>query len=757
MGLIIEAAARARRAQAAKQLLSRPAALASVKSWLFRVLSWALTSLLFHGAAQAQLIDDLDFRREGANAVLQIRFVTEVQYLRSVVARAGDQSLVFYRVLPTAQTMDLQTSERHLNARRGALPDAGLPAVTVTDELASGGVADERRLVVRLGSPVKHRVRAGRGNRSIELVLEGLGPQVPPAAAVSALAPAAAPSATPLPADVDLDRRAADMLARAQQSLGRDDFQAAIDTLSQLLDLPPTASTRTAQALIGQARQRAGDTGRARAEYEVFLRLYPTGDDADRIRAALAALSPQDAPGPTGGRRAAVITTLTASLSSFYYGGQSRVRTQEFQDSPLSGLPQLVSDATLSDTDQSQLVSQADVNWRHRDAESDRRFVFRDTHYKDFNRPDKTRNKLSSLYYDHRSFALGTSVRAGRQTPLGGGVLGRFDGVQAGYTFRPRWKASVVAGVPTDTLLDARRYFYGTAVEAEALTPQLGGSLYFIEQKIDGEVDRRAVGSDMRYFDGGLSGSAQLDYDLALKGMNVVSLQATWQRPDNTVLNFLYDRRSTPMMMLGNMLFFGGAGMQPPPTRVSDLLSAGASIDTLREQVRSTTAKSTQAALSLTTPIHPKWQLGADVRYSSTGAIAPVADLLPQGQPATGDIWSLGLQLIGANLYSARDTHVFIANFVRGPAFQGQLLSYNNSSQLATAWQVEPSFKYYRQTSTGSVQSTRWSPGLRVTWRVRQEFALESELNVESSKTSSPTRNEAATRTFYYLGGRYDF
>jgi len=180
-------------------------------------------------------------------------------------------------------------------------------------------------------------------------------------------------------------------------------------------------------------------------------------------------------------------------------------------------------------------------------------------------------------------------------------------------------------------------------------------------------------------------------------------------------------------------------------------------VEALRQQVRDTTAKSTQAALGVTTPITPQWQFGADVRYSSTGAIAPVPDLLPQGQPASGDIWSLGLQLIGTNLYSPRDTHVLIASFVNGPGFQGQLLSYNNASLVSKDWQLEPSIKFYRQSSPGGVVSSRWAPGLRVTWRVRQEVALESEINVESSKTTSATRNESASRTFYYLGGRYDF
>ncbi|OYU73813.1 MAG: hypothetical protein CFE45_36330, partial [Burkholderiales bacterium PBB5] len=240
---------------------------------------------------------------------------------------------------------------------------------------------------------------------------------------------------------------AAALLQAAQEALGRQDTNAAIDTLSRLLDLPPNPSTRTAQALIGQARQQAGDAARARSEFELFLRLYPEGPDADRVRTALAALT---APAANAAkvRQVAPTTTLSGSVSSFYYGGQSKVRTREFQDSVLSGLPELVTDATLAASAQKQLVTGADVNWRHRDADVDQRFVFRDTYTRDGLRPEKSINKLSALYFEQRSFSSGTTFRVGRQSPLGGGVLGRFDGAQASYAFRPKWKASVVAGVP---------------------------------------------------------------------------------------------------------------------------------------------------------------------------------------------------------------------------------------------------------------------------------------------------------------------
>ncbi|MBK9574442.1 MAG: hypothetical protein IPO43_17820 [Rhodoferax sp.] len=106
-----------------------------------------------------------------------------------------------------------------------------------------------------------------------------------------------------------------------------------------------------------------------------------------------------------------------------------------------------------------------------------------------------TKNRLSALYFDHKSFVNGTSFRVGRQSPTGGGVLYRFDGAQAGYTFAPKWKVNAVMGVPTESLLDARRHFYGASLDAEALTKEISGSVYVVQQVIDGEVDRRAVGT----------------------------------------------------------------------------------------------------------------------------------------------------------------------------------------------------------------------------------------------------------------------
>ena len=76
------------------------------------------------------------------------------------------------------------------------------------------------------------------------------------------------------------------------------------------------------------------------------------------------------------------------------------------------------------------------------------------------------------------------------------------------------------------------------------------------EGMIDGEIDRQAIGTELRYFSGGVSMFGQLDYDQVLQGLNIVSLQGSWMFPDTSIANFLYDRRATPLRSLGTILFF---------------------------------------------------------------------------------------------------------------------------------------------------------------------------------------------------------
>jgi len=154
--------------------------------------------------------------------------------------------------------------------------------------------------------------------------------------------------------------------------------------------------------------------------------------------------------------------------------------------------------------------------------------------------------------------------------------------------------------------------------------------------------------------------------------------------------------------------------------------------------------------------------VGGDFGVTSVDALKP-NEFFPDGQASSGNLWNVGAQLIGTNLYSARDTHVLNLSLLGGPTYHGTLLSYNNLSSLGEKWQLEPSLKYYTQSSNDGSGNDVWTAGARATYRVRQQIALETELTYERSQmTSAPTMagpgaTTSSSRMNYYAGARYDF
>jgi hypothetical protein len=399
------------------------------------------------------------------------------------------------------------------------------------------------------------------------------------------------------------------------------------------------------------------------------------------------------------------------------------------------------------------------------------RFVVRESLTRNFlARPPEAPNneRLSALYFDYKSLTKGASIRLGRQSPNGGGVLYRFDGAQAAYAFAPKWKVNGVVGRPTDDLADAKRLFYGLSVDADALTKELSGSAFLIQQTIDGETDRRAVGADLRYFKGGVSASSQLDYDVLFKKVNTMSVQGNWQVNDATSFNALLDRRAAPILTLGNLLFFRDPNAIAIPQRITDLLAV-TPIETLHEQAASYVAYQNQFRVGATRVLTANWQTGADFSLSSVDEIKPIPILLPDGQKATGNQWSVNAQMIGSNLYSARDTHVFNLGLSGSPDYRSTALSYNNLTALGEKWEAQPSLRYVTTTNTDTSWTKTWTLGVRGIFRVRNQISLESEFTYDKGTNLSapsvdtntglplPPKSGALSRLSYSLGARVDF
>jgi tetratricopeptide (TPR) repeat protein len=591
-------------------------------------------------------------------------------------------------------------------------------------------------------------------------------------------APAAADEAASAGANAALtqqqiEERAARYLDLAKKSESAGKLDQALLMLNRVLDLPPNRSSAEAQLTIGIVRIERGEYVRGRAELELFISQYPKHSKVDQARSII---SESWSTEKTAKRKeqAPVEGRTTGVLGFAYYGGESKVRTQDFADSVVSALPVLLSDNEISTNPQRMTNTNLDLTWRRRDQDEDLRLVFRDNYQRDITR-DLNKNRLSAMYLDYRSFVDGASIKLGRQSPGGVGVISRFDGAQAGYTLLPKFRANAVIGRPADKLMDTQRYFYGASLEAEALTQKTSGSLYFNRGMIDGVVDRNAFGTELRYFDGGLNASFLLDYDTLLKVVNIGTIQGAWQLESGTAFNFTFDRRMVSMLTLSNALYFALPPTGCPLTGVipstqirsiSGLLACYGTLADLREYVHEVTAMYSQGALGVVTPLSVRWQIGGSLGFVNIGRVAAVPDIMPE-QPGTGNMLNGMLQLIGSNLYSNRDSSVLSLSRTASPiimdangnpmgGIHGTMLSYNNSTGFGERWQIDPALRFYYETNP-SAKTERVSPSLRMSYKVTRQFSADADFSYEHTAVSKANQTQTTRAQTYSIGARYDF
>jgi hypothetical protein len=700
-----------------------------------------MTLLWFAGCAQAQVLDTVDVTADGANAVVRIRFGVLIQYLRVTPASSGDALRVFFQITAADE---LGAANAVLEEERRAPPTDLVPKFHV--RYPSQAAVLQRRIEIQFDTPVNFRIRQ-EDNRTLTLLIplteaqiEMLKPPKPAGIVVPPLAGTAPPQ-------TDMDKQAAPNFEEGRAALAAGEFEKATLALNRVLNLPPNQFTQVAQELIGLAREKDGDNRRAKAEYELYLKLYPDGDGATRTRQRLAALlaAPVLPPGSFASRTPQ--TTYWGSFSQYYYGGQSATKTTTTTITPATNATTLDT-SNLDRTDQSQLVNTIDLTGRYRDANWDNRVVLREQYTSNFLRGKSDRQYLNNMYADFKYLPNLLTTRLGRQSATSGGVLGRFDGGTAGWGFAPHWRVNLTAGQPVDALPNAQKKFYGASLDAENLGERWSANVFAIRQVVGNREDRTGVGGELRYFDPQRNVYSLFDYDPTFKVINVGMVQGSLQFGAGTVLNFIADYRRTPTLQLTNALLID-------QTVSLDALIAEKGLAAVREQAKALTPLSKVLLAGLTQQLSPRWQVGFDFRAASlTGT--PAIGILPE-TPGTGNVYAYTLQAIGNGLTPLQDILVVSGSYLNGKLNNAQQASVDYRFVILPDLVVEPILRWYRQTDTLGVRLTRTTPSIKLVYRIKERFSIEAEADLEISRTIGPLINEDITRRFYYVGWRWDF
>jgi tetratricopeptide (TPR) repeat protein len=718
------------------RLSCRSSPIAKLLAWSFPIFAVAAVAA-FTIPASAQLLDRVEVTNDGTNAVVRIRFAALVQYIRHVPATEGSLIQVYFQI-----TAGDEASRTVIEEQRRANPTDLVPSLTVTYPSQPPGLL--RRLDIQFASPVRFTLRPENASSIALLIpltdeqIAKLKPQKPEGVKLPPSAIQAVPA-------TDVERDAARLSADARNALEAGDFEKAVVLLNRLLNLPPNAWSQEAQEQIGLARERLGELAKAKAEYELYLKLFPDGPGADRTRQRLALLA--TAPVVAGAAGPAAVT-YWGSVSQYYYGGQSRSTTSTTTVTPATGAT-TIDTASLSGIDQSQLANNIDLTARYRDATWDNRIVVRDAYFVNFLNGVGNSNQLNAAYFETRYQPAQLAGRFGRQSATTGGVLGLFDGAVANWGFADNWRVGGVVGQPVQSQLGGtNKTFYGANVEAENLLGHWSGNAFAIRQNVSGYEDRTGVGGEVRYFDTSWNVYSLFDYDTTFKTTNVAMVQGNLQFPTGTSVNLLFDYRRSPTMQLTNAL------VVDPASNINALVQT-LGLGATRELAKSVTPVSRVAFLGVTQQLSPRWQIGGDFRISSLAGTPAIGTLFP-GIPSTGNIYTYTLQAIANNLTRWQDILVLNGSYLTSHDLNAVQLGLDFRFNVWQDLLVEPLLRWYRQNDIRDTTLTRTTPGLHLLWRIKDRFSIEAEGDFEISRTNSPVIVDDVRRRFYYVGWRWD-
>jgi tetratricopeptide (TPR) repeat protein len=696
----------------------------------------AVAAAGFAPGASAQLIDSVDVTNDGANAIIRIRFQALIQYIRHAPVNEGNVIQVYFQI-----TQGDQQSQTVVEEQRRPNPTDYLPAFTVT--YPSQPPALLRRIDIRFATSVQFRLRPD-GNAAIVVLVPLSDEQIAKLKPQGVKLP---PSEIRTAPTNDVEREAQTLSRDSRAALEAGDFEKAVVSLNRLLNLPPNAWSEEAQEQIGLAREQLGEVTKAKAEYELYLKLYPDGPGAARIKQRLAALSaPVTAAG--GGPVRPGALTYWGSISQYYYGGQSRATTKTTNVTPATGAT-TIDTADISGIDQSQLSNSIDLTTRYRDATWDNRIVVRDSYLVNFLKGGTNDNQLNALFAETRYQPLQLMGRFGRQSATNGGVLGLFDGAVAQWGFTDNWRVGGVVGQPADPQLGGtKKTFYGGIVEAENVGGKWGGNVFAIRQNVSGYEDRSGVGGELRYFDAGWNVYSVFDYDPTFRATNIAMIQGNINFPTGTSLNILFDYRRTPTLQLTNAL------VVDPNQSISQTVQTLGLSET-RDIAKAVTPLSRVAFFGVTQQLNQQWTVGGDFRISSLSGTEPIGTNFP-GVPSTGNVYTYNLQTIATGLTPYQDILVLNGSVLRSRDLDAVQFGLDFRFTVWQDFLIEPLYRWYRQTDNNDTKLTRQTPGLHVLWRIRERFSLEAEADYEMSHTNSPVIVDNVRRRFYYIGWRWD-
>ena len=549
------------------------------------------------------------------------------------------------------------------------------------------------------------------------------------------------------PLTPELAAAAAKAEADAEAAVKAGDNDRAVQLLTKALTLPENPRTPRALELLGLVRERKGQAVHAQAEYEEYLRRYPVGEDADRIRQRLSALNTSPSQAPPALRLAAGKTEQGAAAKSWNWGTRGSFSQFYFRDQSTTKFLDATAINPNAEVDNnvnlSQLLTNADVSVTGGNDRHQLLMRAAGSFSKDFRPNGKDITAISALYLDFQDSRLNLSARLGRQTRNSAGVLGRFDGGLVGWRVKPDIRVNLVAGFPVLSSRQTRilkdRFFYGASIDFGSRNDKLQTTLYWFDQRTHGLIDRQAIGGEARYINKQFNAYGVLDYDVKFSRLNLGLLSANYSFKDQSSFSLSADYRQSPLLTATNAVIGQTLpGGIIPITNVGQLQPFFTDPQ-IYQLARDSTLVAKSATVSYSRRLSQKLQTNIDLTMTDTGG-TPGTMLVTAGSqpiaplPAIGKEYYYGLQLVGNGMIFSNDIYILSARYANGQRARTYTFDINARIPITSKLRISPRARYgLRDDKLTASTFRQFQPTMRVNFYPIRAAEIEIELGANFS------------------------
>jgi tetratricopeptide (TPR) repeat protein len=540
---------------------------------------------------------------------------------------------------------------------------------------------------------------------------------------------AGVPAAAPPPTDPPLAaEECSKLLAAARADLKMHQYPEAGELLSRLVRQPEYPARAEAQELLGLVRERAGQLAQAKAEYQAYLRRYPQGAGADRVRQrlqALAAASIAPRTFESGAAPAGGWTMAGSAALGYQYDKGQTVSAGTTTSTTGANAALVYGDLLVRDRgSRYDFTGRVDAGYTHNSA----------------NTPGGSQDRTTAAYAELTDRSWGLTGRVGRQSLASQGVIGLFDGLSMGYEINSRLSVSAAGGYPAYTSYSGfslNQQFETVGAEYSPFS-SLVLDAYLFNETEEGLNDRRSIGFQTRFSRLGLTAIALVDYDIYFQQLNSATLIGNFRVGEHWIFGVNLDHRHSPLLELNDVLIGQSA---------SDLRALQTSVPPaqLKQLALDRTALSDTFVLSVSRPLGERWQVMADLAALRLGS-TPASGGVP-ATPSTGLDKDASLQLAGSSLLRASDLHIFGVRIDDSPDSRSTTLTWDARFPVAGAWRLGPRFNVTRldDPRLGGRQ-TLYLPEVRADWAgLRQIFEVIAGYQLQQQQAQQQLPNLAGT------------